>query len=197
MFWEPARHDCGEVLIRVDSIYRGRQRLKTESPAMGSNLYASIQEMESELLLESQIFGSLPAPSSLSFKPATAKGRFFREERRECQKERNKSISLGGKPCDRISQSRGLELFSKLYVKSKDEIVERSAKKTTRLAFRLEEGENNFEARKITPIEKNAKARVLLQAFRPKKPKNRKCLTLEKTQENCESFEITAWDTTI
>ena len=123
---------------------KGKLRLKTESPALGSHLNASIHEMESELLLETQIFSSLLVPSSLSFKPATSKSKFFREERRECQKKRNKSISLYGKPCDRISQSRGLELFSKLYVKSRDEIVERSAKKTTRLVIKLDEGENNF-----------------------------------------------------
>jgi len=123
---------------------KGKLRLKTESPAVGSHLNASIHEMESELLLETQIFSSLLVPSSLSFKPATSKNKFFREERREYQKKRNKSISLNGKPCDRISQSRGLELFSKLYVKSRDEIVERSAKKTTRLVIKLDEGENNF-----------------------------------------------------
>lgn len=94
--------------------------------------------------METQIFSSLLAPSSLSFKPATAKSKFFREERREHQKKRNKSISLNGKACDRISQSRGLELFSKLYVKNKDEIIEKSAKKTTRLVIKLDEGENNF-----------------------------------------------------
>jgi len=95
---------------------------------------------------------------------------------------------LNGKPCNRISQSRGLELFSKLYVKSKDEIVEKPAKKTTRLIIKLDENENNFETHRITPIEKKSKAKIIFQAFQPKEPKDRKCHTIQNFENNSEPF---------
>jgi hypothetical protein len=65
----------------VNSIHQSKrkQRLKTDSPALDSHLNASIHEMESELLMENQIFSSLLAPSSLTFKPATTKSKFFKE----------------------------------------------------------------------------------------------------------------------
>lgn len=75
----------------------------------------------------------------------------------------------------KISQSRGLELFSKLYVKEKSAMVEKlressgKIKKTTIHREVCTETENMFETKKIYPIQKNSKREHLLRSLDKKR----------------------------